>query len=208
MSRLAVVAAFCIISLLSGCSSAISPNLDHDSFGPNALASYEHFSDGGNPWQIAPDTLKADGLGLQSVLIRRDDEFLDGSVEIETSRVDDGGLVLRFLDNEHYYVLAIRDDSAPQPRGEENLEIYERAGPGAGGFQVVWMKDIVWPRGTSHRIRFQAVGQSFSVYVDDALIGTVNRLPAFSGGSRFGIRHYGITPDWHDRFRKFSWRAE
>ena len=208
MYRLAVVTVFCVTFAFSACSSATSPTGRRDLFGPNALSSYDHFSDSGNPWQVAPDTLKADGVGVQSVLVRKDDEFLDGWVEIETNHVDDGGLVLRFLDNEHYYLLAIRDDSAPAPRGEENLEIYERNGPGAGGFQIVWLKDIVWPRGTTHRIRFEAVGITFSVYVDNTLIGSVNRFAAFSGGSRFGLRHYGVTPNWHDRFRKFSWRPE
>jgi hypothetical protein len=206
MNRLIVLEAICIASIV-GCSSATDPTIHgHDSFGPNALASYDHYSDNGNPWQVSPDTLKANGVGLQSVLIRKGDGFLDGWVEIETSRVDDGGLVLRFLDNEHYYVLAIRDDSAPVPRPQENLEIYERSGPGADGFHILWFKDIPWPRGTAHRIRFDAVADVLSVFVDDALVGSVNRTAPFVG-ERFGIRHYGSSADWNDRFRNFRWQS-
>lgn len=194
------------IVVLTGCSSATRPGAGgHDSFGSKSLSSYTHYSDNGNPWQVSPDTLKADGVGLQSVLIRNGSGFSDGYVEIETNHVDDGGLVLMFLDNEHYYLLAIRDDSSPQPRPQENLEIYERSGSGAGGFHILWLKDIVWPRGTAHRIRFSVFAGAFSVFVDGDLVGTLQRSPPFTGGTGFGIRHYGITPDWHDRFRNFSW---
>jgi hypothetical protein len=196
-----------LIAALVACSSATKPNMtNHDSFGSNALASYDHYSDNGNPWGVSPDTLKADGLGLQSVLIRRNVRFSDGWVEVETNHADDGGLVLQFLDNEHYYLLAIRDDAAPAPRPEENLEIYERSGPGAGGFHIVWYKDIQWPRGATHRIRFSVIANTFSVFVDDILVGTIQRVPPFVGDG-FGLRHYGISADWHDRFRNFRWEA-
>jgi hypothetical protein len=191
-----------------GCSAATAPSATsgHDSFGQSALDSYNHYSDNGNPWIVSPDTLKAEGVGVQSVLIRKNRNFSNGWVEIETKQVDDGGLVLRFLDNEHYYLLAVRDDAAPQPRDQENFEIYERTGSGPGGFAVIWLKDIVWPRGTVHRIRFEAEADTLSVFVDGTSIGSVKRPPAFDG-SGFGIRHYGLTADWHDRFRNFNWQG-
>ncbi len=130
--------------------------------------------------------------------------FTDGWVEIETSSSDDGGLVLRFLDNEHYYLLAIRDDAAPDPRDRQNLQIYERSGPGAGGFTSIWQKDIVWPRGTMHRVRFDFQDGLFTVSLDGTPVGAVSRVPPFDGRG-FGIRHYGLTTDWHARFRNFRW---
>lgn len=207
MSNLTVRLTVCVILGMAGCSSATRPlGYGGDSFGPNALASYDHFSDGGNPWHVSPDTLKADGVGVQSVLIRKNEGFDEGWVAIETDRADDAGLVLNFVDNEHYYLLAIRDDSAPDPRPHENLELYERSGAGPGGFKVLWVKDIAWPRGTNHRVRFFTTRKGFVVFVDEKMAEEIPHVPAFTG-YRFGIRHYGSGDTWHDRFRNFNWSA-
>ncbi len=124
-------------------------------------------------------------------------------MEIETDTIDDGGLVLRFQDNDNYYLLAIRDDDSFPPRGEENLKIYRRD---AGAFPTLWSADIVWPRGVRHVIRFMAEGNLLSVFVDGELVGSVvDEAPLPAGG--FGLRHYGESSEWLSRYDSFRWQA-
>ena len=151
------------------------------------------------------DTLRGDGVGIQSVLIRKDDELLNGYVEVDATRSDDGGLVLRFADNDDYYLLAIRDDSAPPPRNTDNLQIYRRSGSRAGGFTSIFRKNVTWPRGTRHRFRFAVIDSTFFVWMDGQNVGSVTE-PTATGGSGFGIRHYGASPEWKTRYTNFSWR--
>jgi hypothetical protein len=169
-----------------------------------ALAGYSHYSDGGYPWSLGPNSLQGNGVGLQSVLIRKSTSLHDGWVETVVDSADDGGLVLRFSDNQNYYLLAIRDDRAPYPRNVDNLQIYRRRGEGQGGFVSLWRTDVTWPRGVSHRVRFEARADTLSVYVDDRRIATIADTHHLSGGG-FGVRHYGNNVGWITRYRFLSW---
>jgi hypothetical protein len=118
--------------------------------------------------------------------------------------IDDGGLVLRFSDNEHYYVLAIRDDQAPPPRNFDNLEIYRRTGAGQAGFVSLWRMDVIWPRGTTHRVRFEVAADSIRVFLDGQRVGAIRDTAQLTGGG-IGVRHYGNTASWMSRYRHLSW---
>ena len=170
------------------------------------LLYFDHYSDGGFPWTMSGDSLKAQGFGPQSVLIRKDSSFVDGWVDASTDHADDGGLVLRFLDSDHYYMLAIRDDLALFPKSIANLELYEHNGPGPDAFQPFDAMDLAWPPFTNHRIRFAVTGNVFSVYMDGVLLWTRERSPAFVGGKRFGLRHYGLSFVDRDFYVNFAWR--
>lgn len=174
--------------------------------GGNILTQYTHYSDEANPWSAHGDTLRGDGYGIQSVRIRNDRSIFNGYVEVDASSVDDGGLVLRFRDNEHYYLLAIRDDSAPPPRNVDNLQIYRRNGTGAGGFFSLFKKNVTWPRGETHRIRFSVSGSTFTVSMDGVVLGGVTE-PSLDSGTGFGLRHYGRSESWTSRYRNFRWRS-
>ena len=192
---------------LAGCHHSTGPReaITADTFRGSALASYSHHSDGGFPWSVAGGTMRGDGTGLQSVLVRRDAGFTDGWVEVLTDSVDDGGLVLRFSDNERYYLLAIRDDESPAPRDTDNLQIYRRNGPGQGGFTSIWRRNVVWPRGLARRVRFEAAGDRLSVYLDGEPMGEVREQEPLRGEG-IGIRHYGASAAWVTRYREFRWR--
>jgi hypothetical protein len=192
---------------LTGCHHSTGPGEASiaDTFRGNALASYTHHSDAGFPWSVGPGAMHGDGLGLQSVLIRNDAGFADGWIEVVTDSVDDGGLVLWFSDNEHYYLLTIRDDESPAPRDTDNLQIYRRNGPGQGGFTSIWRRNVVWPRGLQRRVRFEADGDRLRVYLDGEPMGEVSE-PAPLRAEGIGIRHYGASAAWVTRYREFRWR--
>jgi hypothetical protein len=168
-----------------------------------ALGDYTAHSDDGVAWRLDNGRVAGEGYANQSVLIRNGATMGDGWVEAATAHADDGGLVLRFQDNVNYYLLAIRDDAGPEPRGAENLKVYRRDG---GRFRELWSADVAWPRGERRTVRFEAEGSLLNVYLDGELIGSVvDSAPLPAGG--FGLRHHGVSQEWTTRFDAFRWRA-
>jgi hypothetical protein len=197
--------------VLAACQSSTEPATDpvpvtEDSFAPGALSKYTAISDSGNPWSLGTNTLQGNGIAINGVLLRDSVSAKDGWVEAVADSLDDGGLVLRFSDNEHYYLLAMRDDAAPSPFAGNNLQIYRRTGPGQGAFTSLWVRDVVWARGTSHRVRFEADGDSLRVYMDAVRVGAVRDAPSLTG-ARLGVRHYGGAASWVSRYRHLAWGA-
>jgi hypothetical protein len=173
-----------------------------DGFSRNSLGSYRQPSDGGARWTLAGGTLVGSGPAIQSVLVRKDAIFADGWVETVSSRADDGGLVLRVRDNGDYYLLAFRDDQAPEPRGTLNLAIYHHVGT---AYHEMWSTGVAWPRGSRHTIRFEAVDQERRGEVQAT--ARANDPAPYTGPGRVGLRHYGDDPGWVTRFDSFRWQA-
>ena len=208
LSRPLVIAT---LTVLLGCSGSPSepppvgpqPQQGEDTFSTNSLNRYDAHGARPSTWEIQSGTLSASGYALQSVLIRKDVSMADGWVETTSSRADDGGLVMGFQDNENYYLLAFRDDSAPAPRGWRNLALYKRRGPSE--FTEVWTLDIVWPRGTPRTFRLELDDARLRVFVDGSVVGTwIDDLEApLTGG--IGVRHYGDNDAWEARFEVLRW---
>lgn len=179
------------------------PVQGEDAFSTNSLARYDRLAvaDTG-AWRITDGRLTATGPAIQSVMVRKDASFANGSVETIATRADDGGLVLRFTSEGSYYLLAFRDDSAPEPFPVQNLAVYRRFGT---RFEEIARGDITWPRGTPRTIRFGILGGVLSVYVDGELIGQVTDPQPLAGG-RVGVRHYGDDDTWITVFDSFRWR--
>lgn len=195
---------------LAFCTNSTSPDgVRTDHFDVGALSNYSAYADiDANPWAVASGTLQGNGVAQQSVLIRKSDQLTNGWVEITADSIDDGGIALRFSDNEHYWLLAVRDDQSQPPRNTDNLQIYRRGGAGQAGFVSVWRKDIVWPRGTPHRVRFEAEGDTLRAYLDDVITGEVVQPASQITGRGFGVRHYGATTSWISRYRLLRWYVE
>ena len=153
-------------------------------------------------WLIREGELQGIGRADQGVLIRRGVELEDAFVQARTSRADDGGLVLRFVDEDSYYLLAFRDDQAPAPRGERNLAVYRRV---KDAFHEIWTRDVEWTRGQPRTIGFSATGSQLSVYLDGERIGGVRDPYGALPAGRVGVRHYGAGPAWTTRIDAFGW---
>lgn len=200
-----LVGALFLSVAMSGCHllRASRPSTE-DTFAAGPLSRYSAYSDKGYPWAVGPNSLQGNGVGLQSILIRNSVSLTDGWVETVVDSADDGGLVLRFYDNENYYLLAIRDDRAPFPRNIDNLQIYRRSGTGQGGFVSLWRTDVTWPRGSPHRVRFEAKGDRLAVYFDAHRVAEISDTQHLRGEG-IGLRHYGNNAAWITRYRSFSW---
>lgn len=191
-------------------SSTGSSGTSGDSFSTNTLASYSSYSDGGANWTIAGGQLVGTGPANQSVLVRSGVSFTDGWVEAVSPGADDGGLVLRFRNSSDYYLLAFRDDAAPDPRGVYNLAMYHHNGP---DYDQMWVGNVSWPRGSVHTVRFEAEGQVLRVYFDGVMqtelipSPPVNDPVPYYGEGGIGIRHYGATAGWVSTFDEFRWHS-
>lgn len=194
-----------LVVMAAACQLSTGPRrITEDTFGPGALSRYTGFADQGYPWSLGVHSLQGNGVGLHSILIRKSVFLPDGWVETVVDSVDDGGLILRFSDNENYYLLAIRDDQAPFPRGIDNLQIYRRRGPGQAGFVSLWRMNVTWPRGTAHQVGFEVSGNTLRVYFDMNQVASLSDVVRLSGGG-IGVRHYGNSASWISRYRRLEW---
>lgn len=194
------------LSLAAACEGSTDPDPDPaqgwDTFSTNSLDAYDLVGIGEpGSWQIGGGVLTAAGPADQNVLVRKDDRFGNGYVEAISSRADDGGLVLRFTSESSYYLLAFRDDEAPSPRNLMNLAIYRRAN---SEFRELATRDIIWPRGASRTIRFEAEGETLRGYVNGAMVIEVTGEVMLAPG-RFGVRHFGYDAGWITTFDRMSW---
>lgn len=169
-----------------------------DSFGTGALSSYTLHNTTG-AWSVSSGQLVADSSAKQSVAARTGLTIANGFVETETSQSPDGGLVMRFLDKDNYYLLAIRDDSRYD---YANIQISKFLNGTAHDLTV--QHDIDWPANTTRNIRFEASGTTLKAFVDDSLIVQVTDPSFASGGA--GLRsHSASGQNLTAKYDSFEW---
>lgn len=151
-----------------------------DTFLTGALSSYTLHNTTG-AWSVVSGQLVADSSARQSVAVRTGLTIANGYVQTETSQSPDGGLVLRFLDKDNYYLLAIRDDSKYD---YANIQISKFVNGVASDLSDQY--DIDWPANTTKTVKFEASGTTLKAYVDNTLIVQVVDPSFPSGGA--GLR--------------------
>ncbi|HEX8213128.1 MAG TPA: Ig-like domain-containing protein [Longimicrobium sp.] len=175
-----------------------SGTASEDPFNSPTLALYTIHSEVPAQWTIGGGVVTASGGGKQSHLVRNDVVFRDGWVEAEMDRADEGGLVIRFVDPNNLYLLAIRDDGSLL--GFRNVEIFKRVG---GQFQVLTFGvNVNWPRGTVKRVRFEAVGSSLRGYVDGVLVIQATDI-SIQGSGGIGMRYHDVPEDPQTDFARY-----
>jgi hypothetical protein len=205
MKRALFASTAALLLALAACDTPNDPRVEAtDGFGSNTLDVYTVVSSGGNGWSIDGGELIGTGPVTHSLLLWNGIAFDDGWVEAESRRADDAGLVLRWVDNLNYYVLAFRDDGAPGALGTKNLEIMKRTG---GTFQSLWSKDVTWPRNTMHKVRFEAAGGRLIAYFDGTAQGEVTDAVTAGIPGQFGLRHHGADATWVSTFDVFRWHV-
>ena len=137
-----------------------------------------------SPW-APPEMLEVTG-GSQATLIKNDLSLQDCEIEINSDQSHDGGIIVRYQDNNNYYLLASRDDSGANP--DENLRIYKRVG---GTFTALGFANMAWPRGTSKQIKFSCKGSRLEAYFEGIKVLSVTDTTFTSGG--VGLRNNSPT---------------
>ena len=167
-----------------------------DSFA-DPLAAYTKYTDSAGTWLPANGELVATG-GTADVLILNDVSISDIAIETDINYADDGGLVVRFIDNNNYYLVTISDDSGANPTA--NIRIFKRV---SGNFtQIGSSANISWTRGTSKTIRFQVTGTALSASVNGSVV-TSGTDSAITGPGRVGLRNNGNS--MITKFQEFRW---
>jgi hypothetical protein len=192
-----------VYAVLTGCASSTgSDGTGSDSFNSNTLSKYQAFTDGGGNWSVANGALSGRGTALHSVLVRKDTRMTTGWVEATSDAADDGGLVLRFVDNRNYVLLAFRDDAQSPSFYGNNLALYTRV---EGDFDELAALNVAWPRGTPHTIRLEAGDGELLIYFDGTLLHSVPMPADTPAEGLIGVRHYGQVPNWITRIDKLRW---
>jgi len=201
------VFAACTAALLAlaACDHPNDPRVEAtDGFGANTLDVYTVSSDAGNGWDIVNGELVGTGPATNSNLLWNGVAFGEGFVEAESRRADDGGLILKWISDSTYYRLAIRDDSTKIGQPTQNLALVHRS---FGVETTLATKDVAWPRGTLHTVRFETVGAKFIAYFDGVVQFEVTEGAGATVPGRFGLRHNGADASWVTRYDTFRWKV-
>lgn len=169
-----------------------------DTFLSGALSDYTIHNTPG-AWSVVSGQLVADSSAKQSVVTRNGLTIANGFVETETSQSPDGGLVMRFLDVNNYYLLAVRDDSR---YGHANIQFHKFLNGSVVNLSGQY--DISWPAATTKTVRFESSGNTLKAFVDGTLIVQVTDSSFASGGA--GLRsHSASGQNLTSKFNEFVW---
>lgn len=171
---------------------------NEDTFAADSTASYTQYADTAASWAVSGGELVATG-GVNALFIRNATSYSNIVVETDINYVYEGGLVLRFIDNSNYYLLALSDDSGNNP--PQNIRLFKRVG---GAFTSLGTAGITWARGTSKTIRFQASGTTLTAYVDGASVLSVTDS-SIAGPGGVGVRNH--MSGEQSKYQAFRWGA-
>ena len=169
---------------------------NEDAFATDTSASYTQYADTAGTWAISGGELVATN-GAHALFIRNGTSYTDVVIEADINHAHNGGLVLRFIDNNNYYLATLSDDSGGSPT--QNLQLFKRV---AGTFTQIGSNiNLAWVRGTSKKVRFQVSGTALSISIDGtlALSGTDS---AIAGPGGVGMRN---SDTGQSKYQAFRW---
>jgi hypothetical protein len=170
-----------------------------DTFSTNTLANYTVTKDSGTPnWVVTGGAMNASSaLGTQSICTYNSFSAANASAEVVINSASDSGVVVRFQDQNNFYLLALSDDSGSSPTA--NMRLYKRV---AGTFtQLGSSYNATFPNLSSHTFRLTANGTTLTAYMDGVAVITVTDS-AISAAGKVGMR---ANQNGGDYFDSFSW---
>lgn len=169
---------------------------NEDAFDTDTTAQYTQVGTG--TWAISAGELVATG-GANTTFIRNSTSYADVFVECDCNYAADGGLVVRFVDNNNYYLLSLRDDSGVAP--SQNFRLLKRVG---GTFTQLATADFAWTRGASKTIRFEVSGTSLQAFVGG--VGQISVTDSgIAGPGGVGFRNDGGGGSQQSKYQAFRW---
>lgn len=161
-----------------------------DTFDTDTLSRYTQYSDSAGAWSIASGALTCVGGG-HSV------QTLNGLAcswaSAKLTRADDAGIVLRFRDNNNYYVVAIADASSTSSL-PNRISLYKRV---AGAFtQIGSNVSISFTRGTEHELEYRIIGTHHIIKFDGVTVLTAtDTAHAWNSSGGAGPRNSNYAGD-------------
>ena len=163
----------------------------------NPFADFSITSDVGIPfWGLGSNgkiVSRQTSISAQSSFVNANFIAANCFAEVTMTTAQDAGLILRFQDQNNFYVATICDDSGSTPT--TNIRLFKRV----GGFGSLGSANLTWARGTLKTIRFTATGTALEVLVDGtSVISTTDSQ--FSSG-KIGLRSSALQDDEFSTFR-------
>lgn len=135
-----------------------------DLFGSDSLAQYTSSGTIPTAWTIAGGKLIGTG-GTLGILTKSDLVLRDCEIEINCDQAAAGGIVARYQDDDNFYLLYFRDDTA---HATQNLKLYKMV---SGTWVDIsdWV-DVTWIRAVSKTIKLTLHGSRIEVWFDGVYV--------------------------------------
>ena len=148
-----------------------------DLFDTNQLST-EYVSGGDTPatWAVSGGILST-ASGTNATLLKTGLTLADGEIIVNSDQAFQGGIVVRHVDNNNYYMLYLCDDSGGTPAG--NFRIQRRV---AGVFTQLATANLLWTRGVSINIRFTFRGSLIEAWFNGVRVLSVVDTNFTTGG--------------------------
>ena len=179
-----------------------APTGNTDDFSTDTLSSYTMTMDGGSPSAaIAGGVLTITSpAGCQASLTRNGTSIQNGYVEADIDTAQDSGLLLRFQDQNNFYLLAVSDDSGSNPT--TNLNLYRRV---SGTFTSLGTYNAGFTRGIQRTIKLYASGSTIKASFDGVDVISVTDSAIASAG-KIGMRANGPPAGTtNNKFNALRW---
>jgi len=170
-----------------------------DGFDFDTSFAYTQSKDAGTPtwvWNTAQSRLEglasADGTN-RSILIYNNYSAKDTAVELVCSQAKAGGFVLRYVDQNNFYLVQIYDNTGS---GVNTVLIYKRV---AGTFTSLGTVLATFTRGTQYTFRAEIVGSEIKVYQNGTLLISATDSSLTSAG-KVGLMQDGATVSYYHSF--------
>jgi phage-related protein len=122
----------------------------------STLSNYVSGGDTIGSWLVLAGNLAA--TGNKSTLIKKDLAIGDVQIDVISSQAEHAGLILRYQDNDNYYLLEIGDDVSGM---STNFILWKRVN---GNFGRLALADVTWGSGSQKTIGFRACGKRLEVF--------------------------------------------
>lgn len=168
-----------------------------DDFSTNTIANYTTGGNSAGTWSISGGALTAAG-GLQITGLLNG--LFSNRVRCKMTEAAAGGLILRYVDNNNYFLLEVEDASAATE--PNTLSIWRKQ---SGAFtRLAGPIAISFTRGTEQAFDFIAIGSRLIAKMNDTVVATANDTN-FAATGRAGLSHTGGAGQ--AVFTEFTWRA-
>lgn len=170
-----------------------------DGFDTNTIANYTVRQDSGTPaWTISGSAMNVAGVvGSQSTCTVNGFSQADVSAEVITSGAADSGVVVRYQNQNNFYLVTMSDGSGTNPT--QQLRLFKRV---SGTFtQLGSSVNMGWTHLATHTVRLTATGNSIVVYFDGVAQISVTDSSISAAGS-VGMRSNASSGDF---FAAFNW---
>lgn len=132
-------------------------------------------------WDTGASRITTGTAGTNATLIYNNYLAKNMSVEAQVSQSGEGGIIFRYTDENNYYLCCLRDDTS----SADNIQLYKKV---AGTYTSLTVVGVTYARGTTYKIRVEALDSRISVYWNDALVATVSDSSLTASG-KVGFYH-------------------